>query len=273
MIQALHGGSRLDAQAVLLRAAPSSAATTPPRCSPTSRRPSATQRRRLLAAQLRRHLRGPDQRPRGPRRQPQRAGGAPARRDRARPTPSPACTISARQPRSRRRALRRCRSPSAAARSACSSSGAAYAALARGGEAVRCLHAGQIARRSRGAANAGRDGRLDRRDPAPIRWPACAACAGGAVRSAASRRGEDRHQRRLPRRAGAPASRRERTVDVWVGNADGAPTRELSGAIGAGPLFADVMRRAMGDVPSRAPLYDAGAARARRGLPALGRAP
>jgi penicillin-binding protein 1C len=49
----------------------------------------------------------------------------------------------------------------------------------------------------------------------------------------------------------------ERTVAVWVGNADGTPTRRLTGASGAGPLFADVMRRAMRDVPARAPLWDA----------------
>jgi penicillin-binding protein 1C len=49
---------------------------------------------------------------------------------------------------------------------------------------------------------------------------------------------------------------RERTVVVWVGNADGAPTHELTGATGAGPLFADVVRRAMRNVASRAPLYD-----------------
>jgi penicillin-binding protein 1C len=49
---------------------------------------------------------------------------------------------------------------------------------------------------------------------------------------------------------------RERTAVVWVGNADGSPTRELLGSSGAGPLFADVMRRAMRDVPSRAPLWD-----------------
>lgn len=49
---------------------------------------------------------------------------------------------------------------------------------------------------------------------------------------------------------------RERTVVVWVGNADGTPAIELTGALGAGPLFADVMRRAMADVPARAPLYD-----------------
>ena len=50
---------------------------------------------------------------------------------------------------------------------------------------------------------------------------------------------------------------RERTVAVWVGNPDGSPTRELTGASGAGPLFADVMKRAMADVPARAPLWDA----------------
>ncbi len=51
---------------------------------------------------------------------------------------------------------------------------------------------------------------------------------------------------------------RERTVAVWVGNADGAPTQKLTGASGAGPLFADVMRRAMADVSTRAPLWDEG---------------
>jgi penicillin-binding protein 1C len=49
----------------------------------------------------------------------------------------------------------------------------------------------------------------------------------------------------------------ERTVAVWVGNSDGAPTRRLTGASGAGPLFADILRRAMRDVPARAPLWDA----------------
>lgn len=49
---------------------------------------------------------------------------------------------------------------------------------------------------------------------------------------------------------------RERTVAVWIGNADGRAMHELTGAGGAGPLFADVMRRAMRDVPTRAPLYD-----------------
>jgi len=51
---------------------------------------------------------------------------------------------------------------------------------------------------------------------------------------------------------------RERTVAVWIGNADAGPMHEVTGAGGAGPLFADVMRRAMRDVPTRAPLYDAG---------------
>jgi penicillin-binding protein 1C len=51
-------------------------------------------------------------------------------------------------------------------------------------------------------------------------------------------------------------STRERTVAVWVGNADGSPTRELTGASGAGPLFADLMKRAMAGVTARAPLWD-----------------
>ncbi|MBX7080203.1 MAG: penicillin-binding protein 1C [Nannocystaceae bacterium] len=52
---------------------------------------------------------------------------------------------------------------------------------------------------------------------------------------------------------------RERTVAVWIGNADGSPTKQVSGAGGAGPLFADVMRRAMLDVPTREPLLPPGA--------------
>jgi len=48
----------------------------------------------------------------------------------------------------------------------------------------------------------------------------------------------------------------ERTVAVWVGNPDGSPMRGLAGAGGAGPLFADVMRRSMLDVTTRAPLWD-----------------
>lgn len=51
---------------------------------------------------------------------------------------------------------------------------------------------------------------------------------------------------------------RERTVAVWLGNADASPMHEVTGAGGAGPLFADVMRRAMRDVPTRAPLFDPG---------------
>lgn len=49
----------------------------------------------------------------------------------------------------------------------------------------------------------------------------------------------------------------ERTVGVWVGNSSGAPTLELTGASAAGPIFSEVLRRAMRDVASAAPLYDA----------------
>lgn len=48
----------------------------------------------------------------------------------------------------------------------------------------------------------------------------------------------------------------ERSVAVWVGNSSGAPTRELTGASGAGPIFSEVLRRAMRDVEAAAPLYD-----------------
>jgi penicillin-binding protein 1C len=51
---------------------------------------------------------------------------------------------------------------------------------------------------------------------------------------------------------------RERTVVVWTGNASGAATNKLTGAVGAGPLFFDAMKRAMDDVRSRAPLYAPG---------------
>ncbi len=49
---------------------------------------------------------------------------------------------------------------------------------------------------------------------------------------------------------------RSRTVAVWVGNADGSPLQELTGGRAAGPLFSEVMRRAMADVPRRRPLWD-----------------
>lgn len=49
---------------------------------------------------------------------------------------------------------------------------------------------------------------------------------------------------------------RERTVAVWLGNADGSPTARLTGASGAGPLFADIMRRTMDEVPQRRPLWE-----------------
>ncbi len=50
---------------------------------------------------------------------------------------------------------------------------------------------------------------------------------------------------------------RERTVVVWAGNASGAPTDKLTGAVAAGPIFLDVMKRAMRDVATRAALFDA----------------
>jgi penicillin-binding protein 1C len=49
---------------------------------------------------------------------------------------------------------------------------------------------------------------------------------------------------------------RERTVAVWVGNADGSATVRLTGSTGAGPLMAAAMRRAMDDVVGRRPLWD-----------------
>ena len=50
---------------------------------------------------------------------------------------------------------------------------------------------------------------------------------------------------------------RERTVVVWVGNANGTATNKLTGAVGAGPLFFAAMKRAMDDVHGREPLYAA----------------
>lgn len=48
----------------------------------------------------------------------------------------------------------------------------------------------------------------------------------------------------------------ERTVVVWVGNPGGAPTNRVTGASGAGPVFFDVMKRAMRDVSPRGALFD-----------------
>ena len=48
----------------------------------------------------------------------------------------------------------------------------------------------------------------------------------------------------------------ERVVVVWVGNPSGAPTNRLTGASGAGPVFFDVMKRAMRDVVPRGALFD-----------------
>lgn len=50
----------------------------------------------------------------------------------------------------------------------------------------------------------------------------------------------------------------ERTVLVWVGNPDGAVTDGVTGASGAGPLFAALMARAMSDVAVRTPLVPEG---------------
>lgn len=50
---------------------------------------------------------------------------------------------------------------------------------------------------------------------------------------------------------------RERVVVVWTGNLDGTPTDRLTGAAGAGPLFTDVIARAMRDVTRRSALLDA----------------
>lgn len=49
---------------------------------------------------------------------------------------------------------------------------------------------------------------------------------------------------------------RERTVVVWVGNANGSVTSRVTGATGAGPVFFEVMKRAMRDVGSRGALVD-----------------
>lgn len=51
---------------------------------------------------------------------------------------------------------------------------------------------------------------------------------------------------------------RERTVVVWIGNTDASPMREVMGSSGAGPLFADIMRRSMREIQARKPLWDAG---------------
>ncbi len=65
----------------------------------------------------------------------------------------------------------------------------------------------------------------------------------------------------------------ERTVAVWLGNADMSPMHEVTGAGGAGPLFADVMRRAMETVPTRAPLWDEGLLRPVEVCPLSGHRP
>ncbi len=65
----------------------------------------------------------------------------------------------------------------------------------------------------------------------------------------------------------------ERTVVVWLGNADGSPMREVTGGNGAGPLFADVMRQGHGGrAHARAPVACRRAEHRAR-LSALGRHP
>lgn len=66
---------------------------------------------------------------------------------------------------------------------------------------------------------------------------------------------------------------RERTVVVWVGNADGGPTHNVTGAHGAGGLFGDVMRRAMRDVGTHAPLWDDGLLESAAVCPLTGKRP
>ena len=63
---------------------------------------------------------------------------------------------------------------------------------------------------------------------------------------------------------------KERTVVIWIGNADGKPTQKLTGASAASPLFVDIMKRVMRD-KSRAPLYDAALLEEGRGVPTLRR--
>jgi penicillin-binding protein 1C len=65
----------------------------------------------------------------------------------------------------------------------------------------------------------------------------------------------------------------ERTVVVWLGNTNGAPTQKLTGATGAGPLFADVMRHSMKDVGNRAPLWNADDLEAAEVCPLSGKRP
>lgn len=65
----------------------------------------------------------------------------------------------------------------------------------------------------------------------------------------------------------------ERTIVVWLGNADGSPMRQVTGGSGAGPLFADLMRRAMQDVSTREPLWPADALHVAHVCPLSGAVP
>lgn len=133
----------------------------------------------------------------------------------------------------------------------------AYVALARGGEA--------IALRTR----------MDDPSPTPVRVmsPAVAAAVTDALSDPLARvrllaAGRSPFDIGFPvavktgtssgyRDAWAVGYTAERTVAVWVGNADGKPTRGITGASGAGGLFADVMRRAMLGLGRRASLWPA----------------
>ncbi len=134
---------------------------------------------------------------------------------------------------------------------------AAYVALARGGEAIalrtvldlepvvprRVLDAGVAAAVTDALSDPmARLRLLEGRSPFDIGFPL-------AVKTGTSSGYRD---------AWAVGYTRERTVAVWIGNADGTATHGLTGAGGAGPLFADVMRRTMLDVATRMPLFASG---------------
>lgn len=66
---------------------------------------------------------------------------------------------------------------------------------------------------------------------------------------------------------------RERTVVVWIGDATGAPMRELTGAAAAGPLFMEAIERAMRDVDSPVSLAADDALEEREVCPLSGMSP
>lgn len=145
---------------------------------------------------------------------------------------------------------------------------AAYVALARGGESIPLR---DRLRDGEPPESLGRE--LPRGTGAPIFAPAVAAAVTEALSDPLARiRGlHGRGPFALPYpvavKTGTSSGYRdtwavgytyERTVAVWLGNADGTGTAGLTGGSGAGPLFAAAMRRAMADVPTRAPLWQPG---------------